>query len=130
MKVYVRKLNNHFFLFSGSPENHDKNGVLEEFYTRRQAIRYAINNGYDLVILNRSKQSEQNDMKDGRYQISVILSDDQVRVSCWHSEYSASSITRGWIQVLEAIAFPAENNVTIVDKRESRQRDLTTPGTE
>jgi len=54
MNAYVRKFyNNHYYLISGLPENHVNNDIIEEFSTRRQAIRFAKKNGYDLIIQNR-----------------------------------------------------------------------------
>jgi len=55
MKTYIRKMhNNRFCLISGIPENHSCNSIVEQFYTRRQAIRYAGRNGYELVIRGRN----------------------------------------------------------------------------
>jgi len=54
MDAYVRKLyNNRYYLISGIPENHRNNKTIEEFYTRRQAIRYAVSKGYNLIIRSR-----------------------------------------------------------------------------
>jgi len=55
MQVYIRKLyNGHYYLISGRPENHRNNTIVEEFYTRRQAIRHAAKSGYDLIIQTRT----------------------------------------------------------------------------
>jgi len=58
MQAYVRKLyNGHYFLIQGIPEKQHENATsLGEFSTRRQAMRYAAKNGYDLII--RSKTPE------------------------------------------------------------------------
>ena len=56
MKAYVRKIyNNRYCIISGMPENHRENKIAtaEQFYTRRQAMRYAAKNGYELVIRGR-----------------------------------------------------------------------------
>jgi len=55
MEAYIRKLHNeHYYVISGRPENHEKNKVIENCNTRRQAIRYANKLGYDLVIRSRT----------------------------------------------------------------------------
>jgi len=54
MEVYVRKLyNNRYYIISGVPENHQNNTIFGEFNTRRQAIRYVVRNGYELIVRNR-----------------------------------------------------------------------------
>ena len=56
MKAYIRKMyNGRYCIISGIPENHKDNKIVEQLYTRRQAIRYAANNGYELVILSRNE---------------------------------------------------------------------------
>jgi hypothetical protein len=60
MKAYVRKMyNNRYCIISGMPENHQDNtmATTEQFYTRRQAMRYAAKNGYELVILGRERMA-------------------------------------------------------------------------
>ena len=55
MEAYIRKLHNeHYYVISGRPENHENNKIVEECNTRRQAVRHAIKKGYDLVIKSRS----------------------------------------------------------------------------
>ena len=60
MKVYIRSVrkNKHqrrFLIISGTPETHDENiTILEEWFTRRQAVRNALDMGYELVIRGRA----------------------------------------------------------------------------
>jgi hypothetical protein len=58
MEAYIRKLyDGRYYIIAGIPENHRSNNKsLGEFCTRRQAIRHAISNGFNLIIRSRSSQ--------------------------------------------------------------------------
>ena len=63
MKAYIRlfRRNKHqkrYQIISGTPETHEDNTVLEEWYTRRQALRKAKDLGCDLVIRGRANDWE------------------------------------------------------------------------
>ena len=53
--------------------------------------------------------------------IQVWLEDDKVYVSCNHGQIEVSDKTDSWLHVLNAIAFPEENMLEIVDQRTQRQ---------
>ena len=57
--AYIRKMNRgHYFIIEGRPENHSNNTVVEECYTRLQAIRFAKRMGYDLIIKGNTAKKE------------------------------------------------------------------------
>lgn len=53
--------------------------------------------------------------------IQVWLKDDKVYVFCNHGQIEVSDKTDSWLHVLNAIAFPEENMLEIVDQRTQRQ---------
>ena len=58
MQAYIRKLhNNRYYIISGIPENHENNTIVGVYYTRRQALRHAVRDGYEVIIRNRKPMS-------------------------------------------------------------------------
>ena len=71
MQTYVRRINDfHFGLYSGDPKTHKSNELVKVLCTRRQAIRYAKKNGYDILIRGRIKEIMERD-DDGLHQFCI-----------------------------------------------------------
>ena len=63
MDAYIRKIRKNQFktrfqILSGTPESHKTNSVVGECNTRRQALRYAVRDGYRVIIRNKSTDFE------------------------------------------------------------------------
>ena len=53
--------------------------------------------------------------------IKVWIEDDKVYISCNHGQVEVNDKTDSWLHILNAIAFPEENMIEIIDKRNHRQ---------
>lgn len=53
--------------------------------------------------------------------VQVYLQDDKVYVSCNHGQVEVSPKTDSWLWLLNAVAFPEDCTLEIMDERKHRQ---------
>ena len=107
MQAYIRKLHNdRYYIIEGAPENHKQNtNILGDFNTRRQAIRHANKNGYDLIIRNGTSVSEQPDHEPRKEVMINMAEQDFYRVT----NYGDSIKPASGMKIERSIYFQSTN---------------------
>jgi hypothetical protein len=116
MQAYVRKLyRGNYYIVEGNPDDPNNFKVIDRPYgTRRQALRYAKKDGYDIVIRNRPAVKKRVDETDRPIQ-SGITNNKPVKPANYGRKSIFERLETGKQMV-------AENKAAMKDSKQQKQR--------